>query len=403
MTRVGYIVVREDLGDPLVQSQCLDVIESINNSWVDGKVELIWFYRIDYLFRTGNPGLSTLRQRLSARGIHARFIPFMSLGFPVGWWAMPFVIPQWLLGIVYLRFLLGFRFFHCRSYHAGLIGFIAAKLFGVRYIFDPRSPFPEENVAAKRWGGNSWSNKLWKRLETQIINYSSATVLVCRQLLTLYHEVNSRCRFHVVPNNYPTAFEKRSLGPQAEVVPRYKLVYIGSFGHWNNPGPYLRLLSLLNRIGNDNCNMLFIVRTEATTEIERHATQYGVHRSLFDVVSVPQGEVAEYLRQCMCGVYLMQARDPRLGVKTVEYLSMGLPIIVSDHILGASELVRSQELGISWDHSEEGVKKIYNWIQNSQKDWAALAVRCNEFSSANFAPRVIASKLVQAYEEMVKE
>lgn len=402
MTQVGYVIVRENLGDPLVQSQCLDVIEAINKSWADGKVELIWFYRIDYLFRRGNPRLAALRDQLSARGISARFIPFISLGFPVPWWAIPFVIPQWFLGVLYLRFLLGFRVLHCRSYHAGLIGLVASKLFEMRYIFDPRSPFPEENVAAQRWRRNSLSNKLWKRLETHIINQSSSTILVCHQLSTLYRDVALACRFHIVPNNYPAAFDKPPLRSPVEVVPRYKLVYVGSFGHWNNPGPYMQLLSILNRIG-DSCNMLFIVRTEASVEIEHYATKFGVHRALFDVVSVPQSEVAEYLAQCSCGVYLMQARDPRLGVKTVEYLSMGLPVIVSDHIVGASELVRSQGLGISWDHSDEGVQRVHKWIQSSQMKWAALSVRCKEFANANFSPRVVAGKLIKIYEEMVQE
>lgn len=402
MTQVGYVIVRENLDDPLVQSQCLDVVEAINKSWPDGEAQIIWFYRIDYLFRPRKPGLSALRRRLFARGISARFIPFISLGFPVQWWAIPLVVPQWLLGAFYLRFLLGFRILHCRSYHAGLIGLVASKSFKMRYTFDPRSPFPEENVAAKRWQGDSLSNKLWKRLERHIINHSSSTILVCHQLFNLYRGIEPGCRFHVVPNNYPAVFEKRFSTQPKQKDLRYKFVYIGSFGNWNDPGLYLQLLSGLNMIGDAKCNMLFIVRTEATAQIQRYATKFGVDRSLFDVVSVPQSEVADYLRQCSYGIYLMQARDPRLGVKTVEYLSMGLPVIVSDRVVGASELLRSHGLGVSWDHSEEGIREIYDWMQISQEEWFSLSVSCKEFAEANFSPKEIASSLVNVYEEALE-
>jgi len=207
MKKLAYLIVREELDSPLVQSQCIDVISSINHNWVDGRVELVWFYRVDYLFRKNSTNQSELRKRLCKAGIKAHFLPFISAGFPLQWWALPFVLPQWIVGLIYLRFCLGFRFYHCRSYHAGLLGRFGSSVAGSKYIFDPRSPFPEENVSAERWGGNSLSKKIWKRLETWIINGAAATVVVSRGLVDLYEKIKPASQFKLVPNNYPASFE----------------------------------------------------------------------------------------------------------------------------------------------------------------------------------------------------
>lgn len=399
--RVGYVIVRENLHDPLIQSQCYDVVEVIANSWTSGEVVLIWFYRIDYLFRKKNPRLTQLRRELSSRGIRSRFIPFLSLGFPVSWWALPLVTPQWFLGLLYLRYAQGIRSLHCRSYHAGFLGYVASKLLRMNYVFDPRSPFAEENVSAKRWRQHSLNHRIWKNLETDIINNSNSTILVSPRLRDFYRDLQSKHHFRVIANNYPAAFEPKLIADQGKKPKNYTLVYVGSFGNWNRPGPYLRLLSIINQISQEKCNFLFIVRTDSAVVIEQQAQKYCVSRSLFDIVSVAQSQVADYLEQCRYGVYLMGSRDPRLGVKTVEYLAMGVPVIVSKNILGASDLVQSEGLGVTWDHSEDGARAVYDWMQMSSSELAVCANRCQGFAKENFSPWVVAAELVKVYEEMV--
>lgn len=401
--KIGYVIVRENPTDPLVQSQCFDVIEAVNDSRSECVVQLIWFYRLDYLFRRNTTRLSALRKQLQAQGIKGTFVPFISLGFPLSWWQFPVVLPQWLLGLLYIRFVLGFRSLHCRSYHAGIIALIASKFVGVRYVFDPRSPFPEENVSAGRWKVSSLSYRLWKRLETNIIKGSNKTILVSSRLRDYYHEVDLAGRFRVIPNNYPAAFERNEIKAVSIAEKKYTLVYVGSFGNWNKPGPYLKLLSSLNQISLKPCNMLFIVRTAAAREIEFEAREHGVDQSLFDIVSIPQNQVVDYLAQCSFGVYLMECGDPRLGVKTVEYLSVGLPVIVSENIFGAADLINSQRLGVVWDHSDDGVQAIYEWMCTPSVHGGFSADACREVAKKFLSPSAVAHDLSEVYDEVFKK
>lgn len=400
MKKFAYLIVREDLNSPLVQSQCVEVISSVNQSWGDGHVELVWFYRIDYIFAKNNPSLSALHRQLFKVGIKAHFIPFISARFPLQWWALPFVVPQWIIGLFYLRFALGFRRFHCRSYHAGLIARLGKSFLGIQYVFDPRSPFPEENVSAKRWGRHSLSKRLWKRLESWIINGAREVIVVSRALADLYERVESTARFSLVPNNYPVSFELHNAEKPSNRTTDYALGYVGSFGNWNTPEPYLLLLKSLNRVGVEPVTMLFIVRTESSADLLTQAKQLGVDRSLFDIISVKQEEVPFYLAKCLYGVYLMAEKDPRLGVKTVEYLAMGLPIIVSDNILGAAELVRVEGLGVSWDHSESGSSLVAAWMRDAdnERDW--WRARCKRYAREHLSCQSVAGQLIVVYGEV---
>ena len=400
MKKIAYLIVREDLNAPLVQSQCVEVISSANHSWRDGRIELVWFYRIDYIFRKKTPSFSDMRRQLLQLGIKVHFIPFVSAGFPVRWWALPFVLPQWLIGLLYLRFYLGFRLFHCRSYHAGLIARFGKCFLGICYVFDPRSPFPEENISAKRWGPRSLSFRLWKRIESWIINEASKTIIVSHFLFELYQGVSSTARFSVVPNNYPVSFGLDNTDKTANKARDYTLVYVGSFGNWNKPEPYLRLLKSLNRLHVETVNMLFIVRTESVVNLLAKSEQIGLPHSLFDVVSVNQHEVPRYLEKCLIGVYLMDEEDPRLGVKTVEYLAMGLPVIVSDNIKGAADLIRAEELGVIWDHSDSSSKRVASWISeaHNKQDWWRL--RCKSYAREHLSCQSVAGQLIAVYREL---
>ena len=57
---------------------------------------------------------------------------------------------------------------HCRSYIPSLIGLVNFTLHKIPFIFDMRALWPEELVASRRIGQNSFYYKLLKRLEKKV-------------------------------------------------------------------------------------------------------------------------------------------------------------------------------------------------------------------------------------------
>ena len=140
--------------------------------------------------------------------------------------------------------------------------------------------------------------------------------------------------------------------------------------------------------------MLFLVRSKSAEEIFSLAEREGVSPELFDVKSVTQSQVKEMLRQCLFGVYLMEDKDPRLGVKTVEYLRCGLPIIASENIKGAADLVSKHFLGTTWDHTDEGVKRICEYCESMKDSYEEARDFNVKFSKLHFSSDVIAEKII---------
>ena len=394
--KVGYVIVRENIDDALIKSQSIDVIEEVNRSESDVSIELIWFYRVDYLIRYGSKRLRRNKLDLEEKGIKSYFIPFVGPSFPVSWWFLPFTSFQWMLGITYLYLFKGIKNFHCRSYHAGLIGFLSKILHRTDYIFDPRSPFPEENVSARRWKPNSRNFKVWKKIESLIVDRARKTTLVSPFLKDEYWGKWKADRFVVIPNNYPKSFDQITENRTKNVNAKYELVYVGSFGHWNKPGPYLKLLKKINELGREPCKMLFLVRSESNEEIFRLAKLEGIDSKLFDVRSVPQSEVKNVLEECRVGVYLMQGEDPRLGVKTVEYIRSGLSVIVSENIKGAANIVSEYGLGITWDHGDESIHDIRDHLSWVNMNCDKVHNTNVNFAKLNFSSQSVALRLVSS-------
>jgi len=391
---IGYIVVREDLDDPLIKSQVLDILESLNNSGDHSAADLIWFYRVDYFFRAKSRKKRILRKDLDGRNIKVHFLPFIGPAFPVAWWLLPFVCVQWFFAIILLWFFKGFKQLHCRSYHAGLIGLLVKKIINVDYIFDPRSPMPEENVSSGRWKMLSNNYKVWKLLEAKIVAGSKRTVLISECQKDLYKGPFDSRKFVTIPNSYPRSFDdsyENEIGPLSY---SYDFAYVGSFGHWNKAEDYVRFLKGINELSKRSYSMLFLVRGDGLKSVLFAADKVGLSRGLFDAYSLPQKEVKEALKMCRFGLYFMKNEDPRLGVKTVEYIRSGLKVIVSDTIKGAANVVEENDLGVVWDYSNEGLKKVDEYCASMPA--SALDDYANQINFAvnHFSPSAISNKLL---------
>lgn len=393
---VAYVIIREELDSPLISSQVIDVIASVNEKSKNLKVFIFWLYRIDFLWRKNGYSIANFRKLLKRKNIELIALPFLALRFPLSPLALAFCIPQWMLPILILRIKWPRLILHCRSYHAGVLGCISASFFGLRYVFDPRSPFPEEKVESGRWRVESFSFCFWKKLETSIIEVSQKTILVSRELATLYNLRFPATKFTEIPNNYPHSLNSIIKERVRVHNESYSLVYIGSLGHWNRLDPYLKLISELNKRSFRPINMLFLTSSLSKQEIIDAGKVYGLHEDLIHVASAKQSEVSKWLKKCSVGVYLMENPDPRLGVKTVEYLANGLPIIVSQNIKGAARVIKFTGLGFVYRHTTD-TTELLTWLDQVRSDRLYTAKKCKEYARNHFSTDAVSQALCDLY------
>ena len=398
LEKLAYVVVREDLDGPILQSQVIEILSRLAKD-KSKNITLLWFYRIDFLFR-GERRIRDIKRDLHEKGIDMVAIPFISLGFPVSWYLIPFVLPQWWLGILWVYFVKKKNIFHCRSYHAALAGMFFKYIFPVKLIFDPRSPFPEENVAANRWKSNRSINyKFWKKIEKLLCQKSDRTIAISEPFRDSLNRIAINSRIEVIPNNYPVSFNLNSKNEkQREKTEIIKICYIGSFGHWNNPGPYFRFLAFAIKNSRVSIRAKFIVSSKTVYFLEEFLEKEDFDRSKLSVQSVLQSDMFNHMSDCVVGLQIMTSPDDRLSIKFVEYLSAGLPVIVSENVRGAADIVKKYEVGYILKSDLSNQNQALEFIYDVSENREIWRDKCKNIAEELFSPEVISKKLKSVYE-----
>lgn len=390
---IGYIVVREDITSPLIRSQVLDILTIVGK---EKQVYLLWFYRIDYFLNKKYKKKKLVNDFLKD-GIVLVPIPFLAGKFPVSWWQIPLVLPQWLIGLYLSKFFLKINIFHGRSYHAALAAHVLGYVAKVPLVFDPRSPFPEENIAAGRWKSNSLNFVFWKKVEKMLCRSSAATLLTSQafaQKIKQYTNINNEI---IIPNNYPKKFG--SLLNRNKVKDNdlnIKLCYVGSLGHWNDLSVYKNFFENLFDVAEYKMQILFLVPENSVEKVYSYFFNSKIPKENFNVKFVKQDNILEEISDCTAGVYLMDKEDVRLGVKFVEYLASGLPVVVSSSITGAADYVNKYGVGFLLDENVN-YKDISKFLYRVSGDRIEWSCRCKKIAMEKFSPKIVADKLLNVY------
>ncbi|MFV2058288.1 MAG: glycosyltransferase, partial [Thiohalomonadales bacterium] len=293
------------------------------------------------------------------------------------------------------------RQFHCRSYHAALIGVCAKKLLPIKIIFDPRSPFPEENLVPGVWGKVGLNYYFWKSAEKFICKKSDVVVAISEPFKESLKKIAPSIKVVVIPNNYPKIFME-----DGKVPVRYEdssnlgqMCYLGSLGNWNTPDPYVSFLKYLVEHSQIVKGAKFIV-PPGNISLVRHALQGTGLEEKVSVLSVAQADVIERASDCIAGMQIMPRTDDRLSIKFVEYLASGMPVIVSENVRGAAYVAEKLGVGFVLKSDMSNIGEAVEFISKVSLDRAFWRKRCVDTANRYFSPRVVADELVKIYESI---
>ena len=93
----------------------------------------------------------------------------------------------------------------------------------------------------------------------------------------------------------------------------------------------------------------------------------------------------------------MENEDIRMSIKTAEYLSMGLPMIINSNVLGAKEIVEQYDVGLILEELENiNLKKIENFVQKKEQ----FSLKCRKVACEKFSTEMVAMQYIKAYENL---
>jgi glycosyltransferase involved in cell wall biosynthesis len=394
--RIGYIVFAERLDDPIVQSQVLDVICSPSRAdrpayW------LIWVFRPNEVLRSIH-AIRAIRSEYGNRAPRVIPIPALFGRLPLGLLGLLFVAVQTLPFLGLLR-MTGLRLVHCRSYHASLIGLLYARFMHAGYVFDPRSPYVDECRLTGRLRIGSRKETLWESIERILFRRAQTTIVTAKAFRDTYPSCGAP--MVVIPNNYSSR-SKEPLPAYQVGSDRPIIVYAGSLGHWNNAGTYARFIAGLCQFQAD-LEARFFVRPESQRDLKSELSAALADRTAAVVLEhVEQQELISRLSECTAGIQLMGRRDVRLSIKVVEYLAAGCPVIVSDTVLGAAQVIADNGLGIVVSLKNPAHQDVADFLHRVQADRDAWAKKCRQFAAEHYSTQVVARAVFALHLKLVR-
>ncbi len=409
MNNIAYAIWIESLESPVIKGQVIDLIKELRQSVKEPKLYLLSFQPF-YLFflRRFSPQrdlLEQLRSELKPYDIDLSVIPvlYRSRWFFAKWYQLPMVLIQTFPVLFYYSAVKKVKLIHCRSYPLTLSALMIKKFLRIKVIFDPRSPFPEENVISGRWTYRSFSYKIWKQLERKYILDSDVSIAIAGSYTNYFREVIKDAKIVEIPNNVDLTkfvvdkefrnFFRSKMGINKNDI---VFVYSGSLGnHWNNPRIYAEFIIKLRDLG---LNHKFLFVTPNIDELEKVFIQYGIGTHEYFAVSADLSKVHLYLSSADFGLNLISKPDIRMSIKTVEYLSIGLPIIINSDLKGGKELVEKHNVGIVIELNDFSLSKLKNFILNCDDNFR---MRCSGVARQKFSTKRVASQYGEIYLDLL--
>jgi len=405
---IGYVIWLEDLGYHVISTQVLSVLKEAQAALKnDGRIYIIAFQNIRSYVKW-NFVKTGLKADLRSRGIDLVICPIVTFpnkdNFYAPWSILVFwLMPQALFLLFFVCLIRRLKILHCRAYIGTLPAIVIKKIAGAKVIFDPRSPFIEEGVLSEKFKKGSITYKFWKSMEKRIWKKSDVSILITRSYLELFQNLSShKTSYALIPNNVDS--ERFRPDPELRLSVRRKLgfqpeeivfCYSGSLGKlWNNPCVYAHFIKMLR---SSPLRYRFLFLTTHVSALMAAFKDNGIVPAEYVALSASLNEVPGYLAASDFGLNLMAHPDIRLGIKSVEYLSMGLPLIITANVLGACEIVEKYNVGyIIRDLNQVNFPEFIQFVRNRKE----YSMRSRKTALEIFSTAIVGKKYSELYRSL---
>ena len=239
-----------------------------------------------------------------------------------------------LVKTIQMLFRSRYDLFHTHE-EASFFGFILAKLFRIRHLYDMHSSLPQQlgNFQYSKFGPLI---RLFQWLEETVIHSSHAVITICPALKAQVEKINTHVP-HVMIENVSTEGDPNEVPPEVirEFKERYTLegrkvvLCAGTLESYQGVGLLFASAKIVSRIHPDVLFLIMGGRVDQWEACKKQVEQHGLQEHVCLTGMRPPSEVLKATSACDVLV------SPRISgtntpLKIYSYLQSGKPIVATD-------------------------------------------------------------------------
>jgi hypothetical protein len=325
-----YLVINENINSGLLKSQVINPIKNIG----ENQVKLINIHKV------GNANKAYANSINLPIAIPYKLFLFNFLFFLTPVFALIYAVV--LSSVVKKNSKVV-----ARSYFPSLVTYFLKKIKNIDYIFDSRSLFIDESTLNGNMKESALNFKMWKYFEKKIVCNSYKTTAVSTKQKEFYESLCPNALVELIPC-YISPVENTSQEQQLHLRQElgYKpedivIVYYGSMDNgWNNIEMYASFFKEC-----ESFSYKVLVISQHYNSIKNDDRLELKNITLLNTNHKTSKELLNYLQIGDYGVVLMKKAadwETRLSVKFVEYLNVGLQVIVGEYVGEAARYSREE-------------------------------------------------------------
>jgi hypothetical protein len=278
---------------------------------------------------------------------------------------------------------------HCRSIHAAYaackVKLRSSKSF--RIVFDIRSPWPETIALQRNYNEDHPEYQYFKSIEKFIVNSCDSLVAVSATMSRYFEKSYGKsCDLIYLSAPVESLQLKNIVNKSAKNL---HLIYVGALDEdgWHKISTLITLLLRIRSIFPD-CAVT-IVTTSSYKIIQNKITEAGLNNiNIASAFNIDQLKNYLFEANIACLTALTPGNklekifcENVFAVKSVEYLSAGLPIICNKFLGGAAAYVKEHGVGLLYDPNDLSTlrKEDIERLINSDISKKAVALSWQDF------------------------
>lgn len=247
---------------------------------------------------------------------------------------------------------------HARTFVAGPMGYVIARLLGARFVYHNEGFYPDEQVDGGVWKEGSRVHRLARGLEAFLYDHADGLIALsdrAREILVARPKVQAaKTPAIVVPSAVDLAvFRPAALVRQPNSA--ISLVYLGSVGLRYRLDDAGHFVAAMRKLRPDTT--LTVVSRADRTVVESMLDTSGLPREAWTVKALAHSEVPAELQRHDAGLFFLTEGLSEHGcspTKIGEYWACGLPVVTTPNVSDTDAIVRNLRVGVVVRSQEAG-------------------------------------------------